>query len=809
MIQSRSKNKKSNFPTKQEIVFTIEHELKHPNVAELTRHFSVKGAQKKKFLAMLKSLQKSKYIDRDGLKYLRTTRPFGDGKPVFPDDFPAALKSHPASWDIADETPKPPSTMKKPKTKSRNLKYNLPAVAVLNILPDCDPDALVAIPDNWNEDDGKPPHVTIDVKPGDRTVPGPGDRILARISKDKKTYAARPMKILVKPRRAQIGIIKLDKEGARLLPVDRKQKEMRIATQDLNNAIDGDLVEVEVRSKGRMMIPLAKVVAIVGNPMSEGAVSLIALHNLEIPYRFPSEVIRAADTAKLVAIKSRQDWRDLPFITIDPASAKDHDDAVFAAPDTDKNNKDGHVVYVAIADVAAYISPGSILDKEAYLRGNSVYFPDRVVPMLPEKISNNLCSLRENENRPALAVRMVLNKSGQKTSHTFHRVTINIAAGLSYQQAQAAFDGHPTGTAKDLNSEVLQPLWNAYQSMVKAREKRGPLDLDLPERKIVLNNQGQVDRVYVPERAEANRLIEEMMVAANVCAAQTLEQKNTPLIYRVHDQPGEEKLQALKDFLSSLEMSFTSSGGIKPNQFNAILRKAKDTDKSIQVSEMVLRSQAQAEYNPVNYGHFGLNLGQYAHFTSPIRRYADLIVHRALISACGLGKDGQSTTEAEKLVTTAQHISMTERRAMAAERQTTDRLISQYLSHQIGAEFPGQISGVVGAGLFVKLTETGADGFVPAATLGQDYFRHVPEQQAMIGERTGERFRLGDQVLVKLIEAAPMAGAMRFELLSEGEKTTPLQGRKNFRSNRTGNRAGQRGRTGNKRSFSKGKRRKP
>lgn len=754
MTDKNRQHPPSSLPTKEQVLEALEQYDDLRNKRDLTRYFGIKGDLRAPFKQLIRDMENKGLIARKG--------------------------------------------------KSMRRAADLPSVTVLDISPDCDPDVLVAIPANWDNDKGKPPQIEIEVKRDDRTIPGPGDRILARISKDGKTYSARPMKILVKPRRAQIGIIKLDQDGARLLPVDRKQKEMRIAPHDLMEAKDGDLVEVEVRTAGRMMVPMAKVVAIVGNPNSEGAVSLIALHNLEIPYRFPNEVIRAADEVKPAPAKNREDWREMPFITIDPASAKDHDDAVYAEPDKDESNPGGHIVYVAIADVAAYITPNSILDKEAFLRGNSVYFPDRVVPMLPEKISNDLCSLQEHQNRPALAVRMVLDKSGQKKSHTFHRATINIAAGLSYEQAQAAFDGHPEGQAKDINATVLQPLWNAYQAMVLAREKRGPLDLDLPERRIVLDDQGKVDRIFVPQRREANRLIEEMMVAANVCAAQTLEQKNTPLIFRVHDQPGPEKLLALKDFLSSLDMSFTASEGIKPQQFNTILHKAKENDKSIQVSEMVLRSQAQAEYNPTNFGHFGLNLGQYAHFTSPIRRYADLIVHRALIAACDLGQDGQTSQEAEKLASIAQNISMTERRAMAAERQTTDRLIAQYLSHQLGAEFPGQISGVVGAGLFVKLNETGADGFVPASTLGRDYFRHVPEQQAMIGERTGERFALGDPVIVKLIEASPMAGAMRFEILSDGEKSAPLTGRKNSRNNR----AGHKGRNGPNRAAHKGKRRR-
>ena len=746
-------------PGKQQVLDALENNPDLKSKRDLTRYFAIKGDLRAPFKKLMRQMQDEGLIARKGKTMRRATE--------------------------------------------------LPRVTVLDIPPDADPDALTAIPANWDESAGKPPFIAVIVKRNDRTVPGPGERILARLFTDENqanSYTARTMKILPKPRRAQIGIVKYDKNGARLLPIERKQKEMRIAAHDLNNAKDGDLVEVEVRSKGRIMTPMAKVVAIVGNPLSEGAVSLIALHDLEIPYRFPNEVLRAAQAARPVTNKGREDWRDIPFITIDPASAKDHDDAVFAQTDSDKSNPGGHIVYVAIADVAAYVTYGSALDKEAYLRGNSVYFPDRVVPMLPERISNDLCSLREKENRPALAVRMVLDKNGLKKDHSFHRVTIKIAAGISYTEAQAAFDGHPDAKTKEIQSGVLMPLWNAYQAMAKARDNRGPLDLDLPERRIVLDDDGKVARVFVPPRHEANRLIEEMMVAANVCAAQTLDKNSTPLIYRVHDQPGPEKLLALKDFLSSLDMSFSTSAAIKPSQFNQILHKAKKDDKSIQVSEMVLRSQAQAEYNPTNYGHFGLNLGQYAHFTSPIRRYADLIVHRALISACGLGKDGLSTKEVEQLANIAQHISMTERRAMAAERQTTDRLIAHFLSDQIGAKFTGQISGVVGAGLFVKLAETGADGFVPASTLGNDYFRHVPEQQAMIGERTGERFALGDPVEVQLLESAPMAGALRFEITSEGKMGAPLSGRKSNSRTRSHKRSGQRGRTKTKRAVQKSRR---
>jgi ribonuclease R len=587
------------------------------------------------------------------------------------------------------------------------------------------------------------------------------------------------MKILDKPRRGQIGIVRIDEGGARLVPVDRKQKEMRIDAGDLGGAEDGDLVEVTTRVAGRLMIPKAKVVAVIGNPKSEGAVSMIAIHNLEIPYRFPASVLKEAEAAKEATIKGREDWRHIPLITIDPPDAKDHDDAVHAEPDADPGNQGGHIVTVAIADVAAYVTPGSALDREAYLRGNSVYFPDRVVPMLPERISNDLCSLREGENRPSLAVRMVFDSEGRKRRHSFHRVLFRSAAKLSYQQVQAAIDGRPDDKTEPLLEPILKPLWRAYEAMAKARDRRSPLDLDLPERKIILDDKGMVADVRTPERLEAMRLIEEMMIAANVAAAETLEKHKTALLYRVHDTPSREKLMALREFLTSLDLNFGKSEAVRPSDFNRVLAKARVAGKTEQVSEMVLRSQAQAEYAHENYGHFGLNLDRYAHFTSPIRRYADLIVHRALITALNLGKDGLTDQEIEKLPGIAQHISGTERRAMLAERETSDRLLAQFLATKIGAEFMGRVSGVTRSGLFVRLLETGADGFIPASTLGQDYYRYAEDQQAMIGDRTGEMFRIGDTVKVRLLEAAPVAGALRFELLSEGSRGKPSSGKRN------------------------------
>jgi ribonuclease R len=502
---------------------------------------------------------------------------------------------------------------------------------------------------------------------------------------------------------------------------------------------------------------------------------------------FPPAALAEAEAAKPATLQGREDWRDLPLVTIDPPDAKDHDDAVHAEPDTDPNNRGGFIVTVAIADVSFYVRPGSALDREAVKRGNSVYFPDRVVPMLPERISNDLCSLVPGAPRGALAVRMVIARDGRKRSHTFHRVLMRSAAKLHYAQAQAAIDGHPDDTTGPLLKPILTPLYDAYATVKKARDEREPLDLDLPERKILLKADGMVDRVVTPERLDAHKLIEEFMILANVAAAETLEKKATVLIYRVHDEPGREKVVALREFLQTLDISFPKTGAVRPELFNRTLREVKGHDSEPLVNEIVLRSQAQAEYAAENYGHFGLNLRRYAHFTSPIRRYADLVVHRALVRALGLGEGGLPDTETiETLSEVAANISATERRAMKAERETADRLIAHFLADRVGATFRGRISGVTRAGLFVKLDDTGADGLIPVRTLGGEYYQYDEARHALIGTRSGAMHRLGDTVEVRLVEAAPVAGALRFELLSEARETRRGPQRDSRKDTRTG-----------------------
>jgi len=662
----------------------------------------------------------------------------------------------------------------------------LPSVTVLDVIGFDDDGELIAEPVVWDTREGPRPRVVLPVRPSARAgkmkrmerAPGAGDRVLARVRDQISSHGGVPafggevIKRLPGEKRTLLGVFKrLGKGGGVITPVVRKNaKDWSVQNGDEGDAADGDLVRFDIFRKGRSALPQVRVVEVLGNPADERRISLIAIHAHDIPNEFPEHGLDELGDLPELTYDGRTDMRDLPFVTIDPADARDHDDAVYAVPDNDPANQGGWIVTVAIADVAHYVRSGSALDREAQKRGNSVYFPDRVVPMLPEAISNDLCSLREGTERPCLAVRMTFDKKGSKRHHKFLRGIIRIATKLSYQEAQQAFNGVVSPHVSQTEWTVLQNLWQAYSALSEARHRRNPLELDLPERRILLNEYGRVERVIVPERLDAHKLIEEFMIQANVAAAETLEIRATPLIYRAHDQPSKEKLSALREFLSSLDFKLPVQGTMRPEAFNNILAKSKALPVADLVSEVILRAQAQAEYTPQNYGHFGLNLRRYAHFTSPIRRYADLIVHRALIRSLKLGADGLTDEQSARLQEIAEHISQTERRAMAAERETTDRLIAAHLSSHVGAEFAARISGVTKSGLFVRLRETGADGFISASSLHDDFYHYVETQHAMVGDRNGLSYRLGDDVDVRLLEVIPAAGVLRFEMLSSGKK---------------------------------------
>ena len=692
----------------------------------------------------------------------------------------------------------------------------LPPVLVADVLKQDRNGDLIAVPAEWDEARGTPPQIVLHTPRRGREVgptPGINDRILVRIEplgddddddedETGPAYSGKVIKVLSHQAKRAVGVFRLGKDGGgRLVPIDKKARGQEIsipAGVAVGEAQDGDLVSVELGRDSRLGLKTGRIRERLGSTTSERAISLIAIHTHEIPNVFPDAALREANSAMEATLAGREDRRNIPLITIDPADAKDHDDAVHAEYDDDPGNAGGFILHIAIADVAAYVRPGSALDEEALERGNSVYFPDRVVPMLPERISNDLCSLKPGVNRAAMALRVIIDKSGRKLSHSFHRVLMRSAAKLSYQQAQAAIDfasevatssreakstrdkaGNSDDATGPLLEPVLKPLWAAYDALRKARDAREPLDLDLPERKLVLDKQGHVIDVIVPLRLDAHRLIEEFMILANVAAAETLEKARVLLLYRIHDNPSLEKMQSLREFLETIGISLPKQGSVRPELFNRILARVKDTPNAPLCNEVILRSQAQAEYSPDNIGHFGLNLRRYAHFTSPIRRYSDLIVHRGLITALKLGKDGLPETTLDDMREVGARISAAERRAMAAERETTDRLIALYLADQVGASFRGRIAGVTRAGLFVKLDTTGADGFIPASTLGNDFFRHDEAAHALTGSRTGESYRLGDGVNVRLVEAQPMAGALRFEMLSEGRyvKVTSGKGR--------------------------------
>lgn len=671
---------------------------------------------------------------------------------------------------------------------------DLPSVTVLEIVSRDRDGGLLARPANFDESEGKVPTIAIKAPRKGDAVAGIGSRVLARLERNSgegAAYFARVMKILERQQTAELGVLRIGEKEARLVPITKRQEERVIPLEALNGAKDGDLVEVEpIRSVGRYGLKRGKVREVIGSQITEQAASMIAIHANGIPHVFPDAVLAEAKAARPISLKGKgsaaethEDWRDLPLITIDPADAKDHDDAIHGMADPD--NPGGYIATVAIADVSYYVRPGSEMDREALKRGNSVYFPDRVVPMLPEHISNDLCSLREKEDRPALAVKMWFNADGKKIRHSFHRVLMRSHAKLAYEQAQAGIDGAPDEKTAEHLDAILKPLWETYACLKRGREDRGPLELGLPERKILLKNNGTVDRVIVPERLDAHKLVEEFMIQANVAAAETLESKRQSLIFRTHDTPSLDKLETLQEFLKSLNLSLVRSGNLRAHHFNGILKAVEGTEHEELVNQVVLRSQSQAEYSPENIGHFGLNLRKYAHFTSPIRRYADLVVHRALVGALGLGPGGITPEEEKLLDVIAADISLTERRAMVAERETKDRLIAGFLSEKIGDRFTGRINGVTKSGLFVTLSDTGADGFVPISKISDEYYVFDAATHSLIGEQSGLAYQMGMEVEVQLVEAAPVAGALRFDMISEGKKADSLP-----RSRRTNRKPG-------------------
>ncbi|MDR6113481.1 MULTISPECIES: ribonuclease R [unclassified Sphingomonas] len=642
----------------------------------------------------------------------------------------------------------------------------LPKVTVLRVVDVDDGGNVWGQPERWEADGVPIPRLRI--RERKRGQLGIGQRVLARTEEAGGGWIAHVMKTIAPASEQVLGVLREEAGRFWLTSVDKKdRREMMVS--DTGGAEAGDLVLAE--KAGRPPRITAKVVERLGDPFAPRSFSLIAIHKFEIPDRFQPETLEEAErVARQPLGDDREDLRDLPIVAIDPVDARDHDDAVWAAPDDDPANPEGWRAIVAIADVSFYVRPGSAIDKDARRRGNSVYFPDRVVPMLPEILSADVCSLKEGEDRAALACHLQVTKDGKLKGFRFTRAVVRLAANIAYEDAQAAIDGelsHP------LTETALRPLWDCWAALAKARDAREPLDLDLPERRVVLDQNGRILSVAPRARLDAHRLIEDYMIAANVAAAKALEAKKAPVMYRVHEVPSRTKLVALKEYLETFDIPFAMGQVIRPATFNRIIDKIGDADFKPQVMEQILRSQTQAYYAPVNQGHFGLSLGSYAHFTSPIRRYADLVVHRALVGAYKLG-DGGLLPEGEEMERLGTSISQYERRAMEAERETIDRYVAAYLAEHVGQVVETRITGVTNFGFFATVDGVGGDGLMPIRDLGGDYFHYDEGSQQLLGEKTREIYKLGQRLPLRLAEANPVSGALRFELPDgKGAKPEP------------------------------------
>jgi ribonuclease R len=607
-------------------------------------------------------------------------------------------------------------------------------------------------------------------------APKPGDRVLVKLDFD-KPGVKRAVLLRILPERMThvLGIFHGEGEHGRVEPVNRKIKEeFSVLAQHTMGAKDGELVYCKLadssmgkprnNSRKRMLRPV-EVVERIGRLDNPRSASLIAIQNQDIPMEFSREAIRIAEEAKAPTLtKGRVDLRNIPLVTIDGADARDFDDAVWAEPDGD-----GWHLMVAIADVAHYVRFGTELDNEAFLRGNSVYFPDRVVPMLPEALSNGLCSLVPNEDRFCIAVHLWINAKGDTTKYEFVRGLMRSHARLTYDQVQAAHDGEEGMVDKAVYDSTIKALYGVYKTLDKNRAIRGALELDLPEHKVTIDSEsGRVTEISLRERYDSHKLIEECMIAANVAAAHAIETADAPGMFRVHETPDDERVNDLRTFLKQMGYTIGKHEQLSAHHFNAVLRDAHDKPEAHVIHMAILRSQMAAYYHPKNLGHFGLSLKQYCHYTSPIRRYSDLIVHRTLIDICNMcdkGTDGLVFEQAENLDSIATHISQTERRAMLAEREARERYLTNYMADKVGQEFDAIIAGVTSFGFFAELRENGSQGLVPARSIAGDFWIYDKERQRLVGRSTGEEFSLGQRIRVTLLEADTLTGSIRFGLV--------------------------------------------
>ena len=725
----------SKLPTKKQIQDWIKDNPKKSSKREIAKAFGIKGSMRVELKKVLKELTLSGEIDKN--------------------------------------------------KKSFKNPNQLPSVCILQMMASTSDGDLFARPVDWKGDEPEP--IVLMVFRASDPALAYGDRVLSKVSivhDEQYQYEGRIIRVLKKTPKNTLGIYKETSEGGRILPIEKSGREWSVKLSDALDAKDGELVEAEqIKGKRASGLYAARVINIVGDPSGPKAVSLIAIHQHGIPHQFPEDVLNESENSHFSVDAKREDLTKIPFVTIDPSDARDHDDAVYSHPDKDPSNIGGHVLWVAIADVAHFVKPGSALDEEARKRGNSTYFADRVVPMLPDRLSGDLCSIHEGIERPCLAVCITIDKSGKKLKQTFHRANIKSVASLNYEEVQKSVEGTVNEKVKPHFENVIKPLYECYFCLKKSKDCRQPLDLDLPERKVELFKNGRVKAVVLKERFDSHRLIEEFMILANVAAAEELSKARSEFLYRVHEEPTPEKLNALREVAQSAGFNLAKGQVLQTSHLNDLLTKSKQSDLSELISMTTLRSMSQAYYSRENFGHFGLALKKYAHFTSPIRRYSDLITHRALISSLGLGCDGLKEMDSEKLEGTAKHISDTERRSMVAERDTTDRYLASYLSEKVGNEFEGKISGVAKFGFFVRLNESGAEGIVPVRTLGTDFYYYDDRTNTLRGSETGLIIGLGQRATVRLKEVDPIAGGIAFDALNiDGEKIPNIQKKRSLRS---------------------------
>ncbi|MCZ6839869.1 MAG: ribonuclease R [Alphaproteobacteria bacterium] len=742
------KHPRSNrLPDREELLAYIRDNDGETVRRDIARAFGVRGAQRAELRALLRELEDAGLIER------------GQGR----------------NWRPSD---------------------SLPPVAVLEVY-DLDKDGEPLLrPVSWAADQ-PPPAIDLLAGPRNMAAPGIGERILCRLQpRGEDGYSATPMRRVNAQAQHLIGVYRQAGDGGRVMSTERRARhEMFVAADHTDGAQDGELVAVELLPGRRNGMTRVNITERIGDASAPTAISLIAIHRAGIPVEFPEAVLDAAESATPPSLGNRTDLRDLALVTIDGADARDFDDAVFAEPDDDKENSGGWHLTVAIADVAWFVRPDGVIDREAYRRGNSVYFPDRVVPMLPAALSNGLCSLVPGEDRACLTADLWISRDGSLLRHRFQRALMTSAARLTYEQVE----GTRTGGSTPVAVAVIDNLYGAFKSLTRERKRRGTLELELPERKVVLDGQGKVQSIVSDARLDSHRLIEEFMITANVAAARELIGLRQPAMFRIHDEPDREKLRELREVLAEFGVRLPKAKIFRSADFNALLTKVGDQPHARLINELILRAQSQAEYNPENIGHFGLGLRNYAHFTSPIRRYADLLVHRAIIRGLRLGADalpddGLPDDAGEKFVEIGEHISATERRAVGAERDANDRYAASYLAQHIGNAFTGVIRGIARAGLFVALDDNGAEGFIPASRLPNDRYYFDSATQTLRGAQSGLTYRLGDNVEVRIAEADGLTSSAIFDLLDGGNRS-PIRAREHnrpARKSRRGRRSKQR-----------------